>query len=223
VKHKAQDKGGRPLEVGDWVRIVTIPSDIATAPREVKAVFRAAFGKTFKVQAFDQYGHAELNLAKKVDALATIWVEPECLVRTRRGKRARKPTERCAVKTTMKKRIRKKKRVGEFQELGFMLAFRFQKDISVTERNALLDRFVEEAIEPNGLVFGGGGLDEWEGFVRSDKPRGSATEDHRKAVEKWLVQEPLVLSYNVGPLMDAWHDNFAEVLKEGWIDKSRDA
>ena len=38
-----------------------------------------------------------------------------------------------------------------------------------------------------------------------DQPRGSATENHRHAVERWFIQEPLVLAYYVAPLEDAWH------------------
>jgi hypothetical protein len=36
------------------------------------------------VEGFNQYGHAELDLSKKVSRLHTIWVEPEFLRRSKR-------------------------------------------------------------------------------------------------------------------------------------------
>jgi len=50
-------------------------------------VFAAALGKTFRVEAFDEYGLAELDLTRKVARLNTIWVEPPYLRRTRRAVR----------------------------------------------------------------------------------------------------------------------------------------
>jgi hypothetical protein len=49
-------------------------------------VFRKALGKTFRIEAFDEYGQAELDLSRKVAKLNTIWVEPEHLLRFRRGR-----------------------------------------------------------------------------------------------------------------------------------------
>ena len=120
----------------------------------------------------------------------------------------------------MRKRLRKKKRVGEFQELGFRAGFRFSADLSNEERNNIIDHFHENAIDVNGLQFGGGGLGpEWDGFVMLDKPRGSATEAHRKAVEDWFIQEDLVLEYYVGPLVDGWYGSFDENHTAGWKKK----
>jgi hypothetical protein len=81
------DDRGRPITVGDWVRLVTIPPDVATAPEETQAVFAAALGRTFRVEAFNEYGLAELDLTRKVARLNTIWVEPPYLRRTRRPAR----------------------------------------------------------------------------------------------------------------------------------------
>ena len=57
---------------------------------------------------------------------------------------------------SVKKRLRKKRRVGEFQEFGFGAGFRFSDLLTMEARNNLLNRFIEEAIEKNGLQFGGG-------------------------------------------------------------------
>ena len=105
----------------------------------------------------------------------------------------------------MKKRLRKKKHLGEFQELGFRVRFRFPADLPTAECNRLLEEWVTQAVEGNGLLLGGGGgADVWEGFVTKEG-RGSATEEHRLLVTSWLGAHPLVLEYTVSPLVDAWH------------------
>ena len=85
----------------------------------------------------------------------------------------------------MKKRLRKKKRVGEFQEFGFEAGFRFSNGLDTKTRNNLIDRFIEKAIEDNGLQFGGdGGGSEWNGFVTLAKARGSTSNHLREAVQQ---------------------------------------
>ncbi len=118
----------------------------------------------------------------------------------------------------MKKRLRKKKRIGEFQELGFKAGFRFSKELNTETSNNLIDRFIQEAIEDNGLQFGGGGGYEWDGFVALDKVRGSTTNLHREAVEQWFIQESEVLEYFITPLIDAWYGDFDNVEIE-WVKK----
>lgn len=106
----------------------------------------------------------------------------------------------------VKKRLRKKKRTGEFREFGFKAGFRFSKRLGRHARNELLDRFIEKAVEANGLQFGGGGGDdEWHGFLALNHPRGSTDETHRQAVEKWFIQEPDILAYYVSSMIDAWY------------------
>lgn len=88
----------------------------------------------------------------------------------------------------MKKRLRKKKRVGEFQVIIFKVGFRFSDDLCVEERDKLIDLFLEKAIESNGLLFGGGGDNNtWEGFVEHGGNGLKTTEQHRQLFEKWLV------------------------------------
>ncbi len=78
------DKTGRPLEVGDWVRLVEIPVPVTPAEPETYHIFQLALGKTFRIEAFDEFGHAELNVSVKVGKFHWIWVEPEYLLRWRR-------------------------------------------------------------------------------------------------------------------------------------------
>ena len=105
----------------------------------------------------------------------------------------------------MKKRLRKKLHRGEFQELGFDVRFQVTDDISEEAFDSVVDAFISQATEANGLVCGGGGKKpEWDVFVTMDR-RGSATETHRQAVQRWLATRPEVTTSQVRPLVDAWY------------------
>ncbi len=107
----------------------------------------------------------------------------------------------------MRKRLRKKRHLGEFQELGFTVWWRMKSIPDESECLQFLGRFLEEAIEANGLSFGGGGgsdSDEGEGFV-ANMGGGSATDEHRAIVQEWLTQDPDVAECRVEPLPDAWY------------------
>lgn len=87
---KPYDKRGRPIEVGDWVRLVEMPPDVPrTMPKETINIFERAIGLTFRVDGFGRYGHAELNLSKKVEKDHFIWVEP-CHIQITRRKKIKK-------------------------------------------------------------------------------------------------------------------------------------
>jgi len=103
------------------------------------------------------------------------------------------------------KRLRKKLHRGEFKELGFSLSFRFSSELTKEERNTLLNDFIQQAIEANGLVFGGGGAgNTWDGFVTLDALRGSTSEVQREKVIEWLDRNPRIMEYRASPLCDAW-------------------
>ena|SRR3990172_2592060 len=85
-KLSRKDKLGRTIHIGDWVRLIVIPPSIADMPRETRVVFNKAFRKTFRVESFNEYGLAELDLSKKVAHNNWIWVEPEYLLLFRRKK-----------------------------------------------------------------------------------------------------------------------------------------
>jgi uncharacterized protein YggL (DUF469 family) len=99
------------------------------------------------------------------------------------------------------RRQRKKLFVGEFQELGFDLDLSFPEGDGDAAVEAFFRRFFNEAIMPEGLVFGGR---HDAGFVCSSR-RGSVTEAQRRGVERWLEDHPALEGYRVGPLMDVWH------------------
>ncbi len=96
-------------------------------------------------------------------------------------------------------RLRKKLRLGEFQQLGFETLLRFRPELTDAEQAAFFDAFLAEAIEASGLTFGG-----WEaGFVAP--VQGSASEAQREAVRAWLAARPELAEFAVGPLIDAWY------------------
>ncbi|OQX70038.1 MAG: hypothetical protein B6A08_02415 [Sorangiineae bacterium NIC37A_2] len=104
----------------------------------------------------------------------------------------------------MKRRLRKKKRLGEFRELGFSIQAQLSSS-SKEARLAFIERFVD-AVERRALLFGGGcSLDGLlEGFVMP-RARGSATVEDLEAVLELLQSAPEVTSFEVGQLKDAWH------------------
>jgi uncharacterized protein YggL (DUF469 family) len=89
----------------------------------------------------------------------------------------------------MRRRLRKKKRLGEFVELGFSVHVEFLPSLDNTGFDAFLDRWID-AIEARGLLFGGGGRqDSFEGFV-TPKPiappwRPSARTTPSSSTSKW--------------------------------------
>ena len=103
----------------------------------------------------------------------------------------------------MKKRIRKKLHLKEFQELGFNLEFDYVEVENEELFVAFLDSFLKEAIEGNGLECGGGGHLHHDYFVV--KYRGSVSEEQRDAVKKWLEEHSAVKNIVLGELRDAWY------------------
>lgn len=83
---KPTDAKGRPLHAGDWVRVTALP-DISALDPSAKRAFRFALNKTFRVEAFDRYGHVELDLTRKMREFHTVWIEPCFLSRSRVGRR----------------------------------------------------------------------------------------------------------------------------------------
>lgn len=105
----------------------------------------------------------------------------------------------------MNKRLRKKKRVGEFKELGFGLLGDLRPGTSDDDIDAFVDRLIV-VVEARKLGFGGGGGRDgkFEGFV-TRMARGSATEDDRAAISAFLASDPAVILHEVRELRDAWY------------------
>lgn len=110
----------------------------------------------------------------------------------------------------MKKRLRKKLRVGEFQEFGFRVSLKFREELPPQEFEDFLVNFLNAAVEANGLLYVEGGMGEqWSCFLISDTARTPITDAQREAVKQWAVAHPLVAECELGPLVDAWYGKWA--------------
>src|SRR6478672_10388913 len=95
------------------------------------------------------------------------------------------------------RRLRKKLHVGEFQEMGFGVEISLLDALTIEQANAFWDRFISDAIESQGLLYGG--LES--GYACQE--HGSATETDRHHVQNWLESQPEVVAVEVHELSDA--------------------
>lgn len=100
----------------------------------------------------------------------------------------------------MRKRLRKKKRIGEFQELGFEVCTTLRTGLSEQERDAFLDRVIA-FVEARRLGYGGGDVSAFVSYLG----RGSLTEQDREAFSAFLAGDTAVERHELGPLRDAWY------------------
>lgn len=109
----------------------------------------------------------------------------------------------------MKKRLRKKKHLGEFREYGVQICIVFhnQKDGWVAD-DWVSYRFVEFLESLNLCIGGGENEKRFMGFI--SRNRGSVTIDETYKISEWLKNNPEVKTYAIGPLVDAWHCPSAE-------------
>ena len=104
----------------------------------------------------------------------------------------------------MRRRLRKKLRVGEATELGFEVRAELSPGLDDAGFDGFLDRWID-AVETLGLAFGGGGRpSDFGGFV-TQPGRQRATEAARSAMDMFLEGDSAVVRHHVGALVDAWH------------------
>ncbi|MGL5286049.1 hypothetical protein SAMN05880558_115107 [Aeromonas sp. RU39B] len=101
------------------------------------------------------------------------------------------------------RRLRKKLRVDEFQELGFDLNWNFPVNTSEAQIDALVDNFVRAIIEPRGLAFAGSGHLAWEGMICT-QAIGKCSDEDRAAVEGWLRDQGME-NVKATALFDIWY------------------
>ncbi len=100
----------------------------------------------------------------------------------------------------MRRRLRKKRKLGEFRQYIFRVVIRTE-GLDQVQGLDFLDCWLETAVEPYDLGFGGGGRqNDWDGYIQAN--RKTATEEHRRLIEDWLKAEPRVCEYGIGPLID---------------------
>lgn len=101
------------------------------------------------------------------------------------------------------RRLRKKLRIDEFQEMGFDVSFNFPVGTAEQTIDALVDAFIDEVIEPRALAFAGSGHLAWEGMVCTQK-LGKCSQDDRAAVQGWLTSKGME-AVVVTELFDIWY------------------
>jgi uncharacterized protein YggL (DUF469 family) len=108
----------------------------------------------------------------------------------------------------MKKRLRKKLRLQEFQEMGFHVNFELTSYESLGRTDAFIDNIIAFSEANNLFVAGGVNF-----FYVTAGPRRSVTEEQRQQFADWLSQQQAVTDLQVLPLSDAWY-----VKDEEWVD-----
>jgi hypothetical protein len=88
--------------------------------------------------------------------------------------------------------------------------------LSTNERNALLERWLAEAVEPAGLQFGGGGTGQvWSGYL---EPVFGLTifDQQRQQVIAWLASQGEIEHFDIGPIEDdlVLPDGISEILPD---------
>ncbi len=107
----------------------------------------------------------------------------------------------------MKKRLRKKRHIGEFKEWGVSVAVCVKKEADFSD---FLYDFIEQAVDCVDCYFAGGEeTDCFEGFVELGK--GSDTpEEKLQEICAWLSARTDVAKYATGRITDAWYGPFDE-------------
>jgi uncharacterized protein YggL (DUF469 family) len=106
----------------------------------------------------------------------------------------------------MRKRLRKKRRLAEFQELELPVWLRLDEKLN----EAAVEQFLHElsaSLEARGLVIIGSGDVEWQGAV-AKIGRGSVDLEDQAFVQQWLDADTRVKDTWVGAPRDAWHGDF---------------
>lgn len=100
-------------------------------------------------------------------------------------------------------RQREKMRVGEYQELVFVITANPAIALSAEQREAWMDDFVEHAIEDNGVVCAAAFNDDLWCYVMGEAKRSSVTETQRMAVLEWLSKKTEISNLQASPIRDA--------------------
>ncbi len=106
---------------------------------------------------------------------------------------------------TMKKRLRKKYRVGEFRELCFHFSFAYKGDVMADACREFLNALIEDCIEANGLDCSGNISDDGCQMtaMATDPTQTSAAQ--LEAVKAWLSAREDVEVTSFSGLEDAWY------------------
>ena len=105
----------------------------------------------------------------------------------------------------MRKRLRKKLHVGEFQVFGFRITGMLAESVDHGRANRLFDEWIE-FIESRGL-FCGGSIDQRGGRFSQyvDRSPHTCTDADRNAVRAWLNARSEIATADVHALEDVWY------------------
>ncbi|WP_334324780.1 YggL family protein [Gilliamella apicola] len=107
-------------------------------------------------------------------------------------------------KVNRSRRLRKKLHIEEFKELGFTVSWSFDEGTSEETIDNVVDQFIIEAIQANGLAYEGSGYLSWKGIICTQK-LGNCSEENRDVVTKWLESHGLK-NVKTSELIDIWWD-----------------
>lgn len=107
----------------------------------------------------------------------------------------------------MKKRLRKKLRLREFSVHGVSLKLSLVANLTKEAFDVFVDEFIEEAIESNGLLFGGGGscATGWNGVIDPGSGGNAISVPSLYAVREWLAARAEVRDFQISEPWDLWH------------------
>jgi uncharacterized protein YggL (DUF469 family) len=108
----------------------------------------------------------------------------------------------------MRKRLRKKKRVGEYTEWGRQFVITRNRRDGFDD---FFDTFIEEAIETNGFYCGGGGKESRLSVVVELGRDLTRTDEKTNLIVGWLRSRPDVKEWRMGEVFDVWHDDYEDI------------
>ena len=106
----------------------------------------------------------------------------------------------------MKKRIRKKLHVAEFCEYGVEFNLRITSSISEDEFDALIENFIDDFVEGNGLYCGGGWKlkEKTAGLIVETGRDRKASLEYAVGIEGWFNSKNLEYTLTCS-LIDLWY------------------
>ncbi|MFO7685021.1 MAG: 50S ribosome-binding protein YggL [Desulfobacterales bacterium] len=108
----------------------------------------------------------------------------------------------------MKKRLRKKKHLGEFTEYGRQLVINRKLTDGFDE---FLDAFIKEAIEANNCYCGGGGKEDKLNVIVELGRRSDDPDARLDRIIAWLDARPDVENWKVADEFDIWHEDYEDI------------
>lgn len=106
----------------------------------------------------------------------------------------------------MKKRLKKKKHIGEFKVFGVSLDIKRKTKFDC---DSFLDAFIDEAIEANNCFCGGGGQENKLSFFIELGRKCNEPEKVLDKIRFWMNSRSDIDEYNFGRIIDANYGPFS--------------